>query len=87
LYLPLSAAKKYEGKAAIDGFFWRFGDLVQAGAIYAGLHWFGFGIMQFALLNVVLSLVWLGVAWQVAKLYRARAARGDSHQESMAIQQ
>jgi AAA family ATP:ADP antiporter len=82
LYLPLSAAKKYEGKTAIEGFFWRFGDLAQAGAIYAGLHWFGFGIMQFALVNVVLSLVWLGVAWQVAKLYRARSVRGDSLQKS-----
>ena len=38
--------------------------LTQAGAIFAGLHWFGFGIREFALLNVVLSLAWLAVAWQ-----------------------
>ncbi len=72
LYLPLSAAKKYEGKTAIETFFWRFGDLAQAGAIYAGLHWFQFDIAQFALFNVFLSLVWLGVAWQVARHFRAR---------------
>ncbi len=75
LYLPLSAAKKYEGKTAIDGFFWRFGDLAQAGAIYAGLHWFDFGIMHFALMNMVLSLIWLGVAMQAGRHYRARAMR------------
>ena len=69
LYLPLSAAQKYEGKTTIEAFFWRFGDLAQAGAIYAGLHWFQFGIAQFAMVNIVLSLVWLGVAWQVARSY------------------
>ncbi len=69
LYLPLSAAQKYEGKTTIDAFFWRFGDLAQAGAVYAGLHWFQFGVAQFALVNMVLSMVWLWVAWQVAKGY------------------
>jgi AAA family ATP:ADP antiporter len=69
LYLPLSAAEKYEGKTTIEAFFWRFGDLAQAGAVYVGLHWFQFGIAQFALVNMVLSVVWLWVAWQVAKGY------------------
>ena len=69
LYLPLSAAQKYEGKTTIETFFWRFGDLAQAGAIYVGLHWFNFGVVQFALVNMVLSIVWLGVAWLVAREY------------------
>jgi AAA family ATP:ADP antiporter len=72
LYLPLSAAKKYEGKTAIEAFFWRFGDLAQAGAIYAGLHWLDFGIAQFAMFNMVLSMIWLGIAWRVARHYGAR---------------
>jgi AAA family ATP:ADP antiporter len=72
LYLPLSAAKKYEGKTAIEAFFWRFGDLVQAGMIYAGLNWFNFDIAHFAMGNVILSLVWLFVAWQVARHYGER---------------
>ena len=72
LYLPLSAAQKYEGKTTIEAFFWRFGDLAQAGAIYAGLNWLRFDITQFALFNMVLSLVWLGVAWRVGKNYGSR---------------
>jgi len=72
LYLPLSAAKTYEGKTTIETFFWRFGDLAQAAVIYAGLNWFKFDIQHFALLNVFLSLAWLMVAWQVARLYTAR---------------
>jgi len=72
LYLPLSAAQKYEGKTTIEAFFWRFGDLGQAGMIYVGLNWFQFGVSQFALLNVVLSVIWLAVAWQVGKGYRSK---------------
>jgi AAA family ATP:ADP antiporter len=69
LYLPLNPAEKYEGKTTIEAFFWRFGDLAQAGAVYAGLHWFGFGVSQFAMLNMALSLTWLAVAWMVGRRY------------------
>lgn len=69
LYLPLLRAHKYEGKTAIDGFFWRFGDLAQAGIIFAGLNWFGFDIQQFAAVNMVLSVAWLAVAWRVSRGY------------------
>jgi AAA family ATP:ADP antiporter len=75
LYLPLSAAEKYEGKTTIEAFFWRFGDLAQAGAIYAGLNWFQFGIVQFAMVNIVLSLIWLGVAWQVSRNYTLKRGK------------
>jgi len=70
LYLPLSAAQKYEGKTTIEAFFWRFGDLAQAGMIFAGLHWFQFGLVHFAMLNVLLSLFWLAIAWRVGRGYR-----------------
>lgn len=72
LYLPLSAAKKYEGKTAIDGFFWRFGDLLQAGAIYLGLNVFHFEIEHFAALNMVLAAVWIWVAWQISRYYTGK---------------
>ncbi len=72
LYLPLSVAQKYEGKTTIEAFFWRFGDLAQAGAIYAGLNWLQFDIPQFAAMNVVLSVVWLAVAWRLSRHFRIR---------------
>ena len=74
LYLPLPAAEKYEGKTAIDTFFWRFGDLLQAGVIFAGLHWFGFGYQQFAMLNMVLAGVWIAVAVAIGKRYAGRTS-------------
>ena len=69
LYLPLPEDHKYEGKAAIETFFWRLGDLVQAGVVFAGLHWFDFGIGDFALLNMLLGAIWLGIALRLGRLY------------------
>ena len=72
LYLPLSPAKKYEGKTTIEGFFWRFGDLAQALAVYVGLHWFEFGVGEFAMVNMALAIVWLGLAFAVAKQFHVQ---------------
>ncbi|MCB1699381.1 MAG: translocase [Pseudomonadales bacterium] len=71
LYLPLSPAKKYEGKTTIEGFFWRFGDLAQAVAVYVGLHWFDFDVAEFAMLNMLLGVVWLAVAYAVSREFGA----------------
>lgn len=79
LYLPLTAAQKYEGKTTIEAFFWRFGDLLQAGAIYVGLNWLHFDIREFAMLNVALSAAWLVVAWQLSRQYRAKELAVASH--------
>jgi AAA family ATP:ADP antiporter len=78
LYLPLSPAQKYEGKTAIETFFWRFGDLAQAAAIYAGLNWFDYGIEQFAAFNMMLAAVWLVVAWELSRLYRRKERVADA---------
>jgi AAA family ATP:ADP antiporter len=69
LYLPLPTDAKYEGKIATDTFLWRCGDLLQAGIVFAGSHWLGFGVQQFALVNMALGLVWLGVAIALARRY------------------
>ena len=76
LYLPLPAAHQYEGKTAIDTFFWRLGDVVQAAVIYAGVHWLGFEFQQFAMLNMVLASLWIVVAVQVGKGYAQRTSSG-----------
>ena len=81
LYLPLSASHKYEGKTAIETFFWRLGDLIQAGVVFAGLHWLAFGVEQFAMLNMALALIWMLVAMRLGKLY-ARQAK-----QQVAVQQ
>ena len=69
LLLPTSREVKYEGKTAIDTFFWRFGDLIQGGAIYVGINVYSFGVADLALLNLVLALIWIGVTVMIARQY------------------
>ncbi len=71
LFLPTTRSGKYEGKTTIDTFFWRFGDMIQAGAIYFGIHWLGFEARQFAFANMALALLMLSVAWLIGRRYRA----------------
>jgi AAA family ATP:ADP antiporter len=75
LYLPLPAAHQYEGKTAVDTFFWRLGDVVQAGVIFLGVNWLGFEFQQFALLNMVLAVVWMIVAVRLGKRYPDSVSR------------
>ena len=73
LFLPVDRDAKYEGKTAIDTFFWRFGDLIQAGVVFAGLNWMGWGASQFALLNLVLALAWIWLAVAIGREFARKA--------------
>ena len=75
LFLPVDRDAKYEGKTAIDTFFWRVGDLIQAGVYYAGLHWLDWTTPNFALLNFALALVWIGIAVAIGREFRILAQR------------
>ncbi|HET9484812.1 MAG TPA: putative Ig domain-containing protein [Xanthomonadales bacterium] len=75
LFLPTTRAETYEGKTAIETFFWRFGDLVQAGVVFAGTTWLGMDARGFALLNALLAGFWIAVAFAIGRHYRELAAR------------
>jgi AAA family ATP:ADP antiporter len=74
LFLPVDRDSKYDGKTAIDSFFWRFGDLVQAGVVFVGLNWMGWGAQQFAALSLALALVWIGLAAAIGREFTRKAA-------------
>ena len=71
LFLPTSREAKYKAKAAIDTFFTRIGDVVSAGFVYLG-QVVGVTTAAFAAINVLLTILWLGVARQIAKAHRQR---------------
>jgi ATP:ADP antiporter, AAA family len=71
LYLPTSREAKYKAKAAIDTFFTRVGDLVQAGIVFVGTS-VGLGLAGFAWVNVLLTALWLVIAGQIAREHRKR---------------
>jgi AAA family ATP:ADP antiporter len=71
LWLPTSREEKYKGKQAVDTFFVRAGDLMQAGVVYAGTHWLLLSIRGFAFANVLLTILWLVVAFAILRESRA----------------
>ena len=56
---------------AIDAFFWRFGDLIQALAVYVGLNLLDFQARQFAVLNMALAVLWVVLAVQIGRRYQS----------------
>jgi AAA family ATP:ADP antiporter len=62
LWLPTSREEKYKAKQAIDTFFVRSGDLLSAGIVFIGTGMLGVSVSGFALVNVALTIVWIGVA-------------------------
>ena len=63
LWLPTTRDEKYKAKQAVDTFFVRTGDVLQAVVVFVGTTWLGLGAPGFALTNVVLVCLWLGVAF------------------------
>jgi ATP:ADP antiporter, AAA family len=76
LFLSTSRVAKYKAKAAIDTFFVRAGDVVQAGIVLAGTG-LGLGVKGYASVNLVLTLIWLALAAGVARANR-RQSQGEA---------
>jgi AAA family ATP:ADP antiporter len=72
LFLPTSREAKYKAKAAIDAFFMRFGDVLQAGVVYLGTA-LGFVVSSFAALNLAFTVLWILVAAALAREYKKRS--------------
>ena len=73
LFLPTSREAKYSAKQYIDTFVVRIGDMASAGLVFGGTA-LGLGIREFALLNVVLVLLWLAIVVGTARLHKKREA-------------
>jgi AAA family ATP:ADP antiporter len=85
LFLPVDRDSKYEGKTAIDTFFWRFGDLIQAGVVYFGLNWFGWTAPTFAALNLLLALIWIGLAVSIGREFGRKALENVTNVAPQAV--
>ena len=77
LFLPTSREAKYKAKQAIDSFFVRMGDLLQAVVVFVGTL-MAFGIGQFALLNLVFVSLSLVIVVAIGREYQKRTAEGAS---------
>jgi AAA family ATP:ADP antiporter len=75
LFLPTSREAKYKAKQAIDSFFVRLGDLLQAVVVFVGTL-MAFGIAQFAILNLVFVTLSLVIVVAIAREYQKRTSEG-----------
>jgi AAA family ATP:ADP antiporter len=78
LWLPTTREEKYKAKQAIDTFFVRGGDLISAAVVYIGTTIIGMGVGGFAVSNVMMTLVWIGVALLILREHRAMTAEAPA---------
>lgn len=69
LFLPTSREVKYKAKAAIDTFFGRTGDALQAAVVFVGTS-LAFGIAAFALVNMGFIVIWLGICLGIFRKHK-----------------
>jgi AAA family ATP:ADP antiporter len=76
LWLPTSREAKYKAKQAVDSFFVRMGDVVQAAVVFLGER-LAFAVPAFAAVNVLLVGGWLALValLNVSLRRKAREAR------------
>ena len=70
LFLPLTREQKYKAKQVIDAFFWRAGDMLSGGLVFAGTTWLSMKTGHFAIVNIVLGILMLLLAWRIGARYR-----------------
>jgi AAA family ATP:ADP antiporter len=73
LFLPTSREAKYKAKQAIDSFFWRAGDMVQAVVVFIGVQ-MAFDIRGFAALNLSFIAIWIAICIGIAREHRKLTA-------------
>jgi AAA family ATP:ADP antiporter len=73
LFLPTSREAKYKAKQAIDSFFWRAGDLLQAIVVFIGVR-LAFDIRAYALVNLVLVAMWLALVFAISTEHKKLTA-------------
>ena len=79
LWLPTSREAKYKAKQAVDSFFVRMGDVIQAGLVFLGER-LAFAVPAFAAVSLVLVGGWLGVVTLLNKQLRAKAAEAGARE-------
>jgi AAA family ATP:ADP antiporter len=86
LFLPVDRDSKYDGKTAIDTFYWRFGDLIQGVGVFIGLNILGWLVHDFALVNFVLALAWIALAVVMGRDYTRKEQAAEVHVAPKAVE-
>jgi len=79
LFLPTSREAKYKAKQAIDAFFVRTGDLLQAVVVAVGTQ-LAFSIRAFSLVNLVLVGVWFAIVVGIRREHQKLTGAEEAEQ-------
>lgn len=80
LFLPTSREAKYKAKQAIDSFFVRLGDMLQAGIVFVGTSLMSFSVRTFAIVNIVFVLITLAIVMGIYREHKRLTADLPSEQ-------
>lgn len=80
LFLPTSREAKYKAKQAIDSFFVRFGDMLQALVVFLGTEVVSLSVRGFALVNIAFVLVTLAIVTGIFREHKRLTADLPSEQ-------
>lgn len=85
LWGPTRREEKYQAKQAVDTIFYRLGDLVHSALIWVGTALFALAPRDFALINVLLCVLWVGLVFALGREYRrVRAAHVSEDDAALA---
>ena len=74
LFLVTSREAKYKAKAAIDTFFVRTGDVLQALTVFVGTTYLALRLEAFAIINVVVASVWIVLSFLTIREHKKLSA-------------
>jgi AAA family ATP:ADP antiporter len=77
LFLPTRRNEKFKAKQAIDCFIVRAGDVLSAGTVFVGTQVLLLSVSQFAWINVVLVVIWLGLSIATGREFQRRVVAHD----------
>jgi len=90
LYLPTTREEKYKAKQVTDTLVVRAGDVLSSATVFLGSSVLALSVSQFAMINIALATVWLGVALMLGREFRRRvspdtASRAPTQSEAESI--
>ncbi len=84
LWLPTTAEMKYKAKQAVDTFFVRMGDAGSGLLVFLGVTFFSLSVRGFAIVNILLGVVWLLLAAAIIRENAKMTKEKDSSEATPA---
>ncbi len=78
IWLPTSKSEQYQAKATVDTLFVRVGDGLAALTVLLGSRLWTFSLLDFLVINIVLSIIWTTLAVYLSREYRRLGASESS---------